>query len=118
MPKELDLAKARACLPVVKSGKQPNLYWSGHDNRVRAYYFVQGVVSTSSASTELYGLSDALAWCLQWAWSRHVAAGGDLVFTKGCWTRSLPSVLWCCSIGHVQQLWLQTLESMCATVTA
>eukprot|EP00974_Lingulodinium_polyedra_P044104 4232977-Lingulodinium_polyedra.AAC.1 len=41
-----------------------------------------------------------------------------LVLTKGCLTRSLHSALWCYSIGHVQQLWLQTLVSMCVTAPA
>eukprot|EP00969_Alexandrium_andersonii_P259736 11484269-Alexandrium_andersonii.AAC.1 len=47
------------------------MYHSHLDSRIRSYYAVGGSRMSTSASTDRYGLHQAIAWNLQWLWRVH-----------------------------------------------
>ena len=74
VPKTFDLQAATPFLPCVLGC---TLFESATEGRIRAFYTVGTSRRSTSASIVNYGLSQALTWCLKWAWQTHSEHTGE-----------------------------------------
>ena len=63
-------------------GRQPTvlgctLFESATEGRIRAFYTVGTSRRSTSASIVNYGPSQAITWCLKWAWQTHSEHTGE-----------------------------------------
>ena len=74
LPKTFDL---QAATPFMRCVLGCTLFESTTEGRVRAFYTVGTSRRSTSASIVNYGLSQAIAWCLKWAWQTHSEHTGE-----------------------------------------
>ena len=74
VPKTFGLQAATLFLPCVLGC---TLFGSATEGRIRAFYTVGTSRRSTSASIVNYGPSQAITWCLKWAWQTHSEHTGE-----------------------------------------